>query len=146
MISRDTRTLWLPGMAALFGDVVLVLAIMRIMSPDLWTDPRAGVQTAMGTLVLLGYLGLGAVGASWSRSAGGSTRMRLLAGLFPLALHLAIVVPAIAIDIATSQTPSEFPYGAQPGVLLALVVAPGIALAIGTLPFLKDRPDDVLVR
>jgi hypothetical protein len=141
MISRDTRTLWLPGMAAVFGDVVLVLALIQVMPADLWTDPRAGVQVAIGSLVLVAYLGLGALGAGWSRFAGGSPRMRLLSGLFPLALHLAIVVSAIAMGIpADRQTPSGFPLNFQPGVLLRLVVAPGIALAIGTLPFLKDRP------
>jgi len=147
MISRDTRTLWLPGMAAVFGDVVLVLALMQVMPADLWTDPRAGVQVAIASLVLVAYLGLGALGAGWSRYAGGSPRMRLLSGLFPLALHLAIVVSAIAMGIpADRQTPSGFPPNFQPGVLLALFVAPGIAMAIGTLPFLKDRPDGVLVR
>ena len=46
---------------------------------------------------------------------------------------------------ADRQTPSGFPPNFQPGVLLRLVAAPGIALALGTLPFLKDRPE-VLVR
>ncbi len=102
---------------------------------------RASLKVAIGSLVLVGYLGLGALGAGWSRYSGGSTRRRLLAGLFPLALHLAVVVPAILIGIAAQrQIPSQFPPNFQPGVLLALVVAPGIALAIGTLPFLKDRP------
>jgi hypothetical protein len=94
----------------------------------------------MTALWLSSYLAFGAIGAFWSRRAGGSVRARLLAGVFPLALHLAIIVPTMTVSMLTEgrMHPEHLRPNFQLGVLLVFVVIPGAALAIGTLPFLRD--------
>ena len=139
-MSHDAKTLWLPGMAALSGAAAVILCVMRFVPPSVWADPRSSVRVLVPGLLLSSYLAFGALGAWWSRRAGGSVAVRFFAGLFPLGLHLAIIVPTIAVS-ALSDTP-RFPEHLQPdfqlGVLLAFVVVPGVALSIGTLPFLRD--------
>ena len=139
-MSHDTKTLWLPGMAALCCAAALVLGITWLAPPALWADPRPGAQWLAAAIGISSYVAFGALGASWSRRAGGSVSVRFLAGVFPLALHLAVVIPAIAISILSENRlhPEHLRPNLQLGVVLALVVIPGVALAIGTLPFLGD--------
>ena len=125
-MSRDTRTLWLPGMTALAGAAAVLLSLSQLVPASLWVDPRTSVRALMIGLVLLGYLVCGAIGASWSRRAGGSLTARYLAGVFPLALHVAMVITTIVfgVDLRVSAA-------------LAFIVLPGIALTVGALPFLR---------
>ena len=137
-MSPETKTLWLPGMVSLCCAAAFILAITRLPS-TLWVDPRA--ELPVTALWLSSYLAFGALGAFLSRRAGGSIRTRFLAGIFPLALHLAIIVPTIVVSILNEgrMHPEHLRPNFQLGVLLKLVVAPGIALTAGTLPFLRSR-------
>jgi hypothetical protein len=130
-MSPDTKTLWLPGMAALCCAGAAILMTTRL-PPSLWANPRASLP--MAALSIGWYVAVGALGSSWSRRAGGNTRARFAAGLFPLVLHLAIIVPAIIVSIL-NEGRTNF----QRGELFASVLVPGVALAIGTLPFLRSR-------
>ena len=124
-MSRDTKTLWLPGMAGLAGAAAVMLST-QLVPASLWTDPRTSVRALMIALVLSCYLAFGALGASWSRRAGGGVTARYLAGIFPVALHMAIVIATIVfgVDFRVSRA-------------LAFIVIPGIALSAGALPFLR---------
>ena len=130
-MSPDTKTLWLPGMVALCCAGAAILVTTRL-PPSLWANPRAALP--VGVMSIGCYVAVGALGSSWSRRAGGSTRARFAAGLFPLVLHLAIIVPAIIVSIL-NEGRTNF----QRGELFASVLVPGVALAIGTLPFLRSR-------
>ena len=127
-MSRDTRTLWLPGMTALAGAAAVLFATSWLVPSSLWIDPRTSVRALMIGVVLLSYLAFGALGASWSRRAGGSLTARYLAGIFPLALHLAMVITTIVAGV-------NFQLGR---VALVFIVIPGIALTAGALPFLRN--------
>ena len=126
-MSRDTKTVWLPGMTALAGAAAVLFAT-QLVPASLWTDPRSSVRLLMMGLALACYLACGAIGASWSRRAGGSLTARLLAGIFPLALHVAIVITTMVFGV-------NFQLGR---VALAFIMIPGMALTVGALPFLRD--------
>ena len=125
-MTRDTKTLWLPGMTALAGAAAVLFATQLVPS-SAWTDPRASLRVLMMGLALACYLVCGAIGASWSRRAGGSLTARLLAGIFPLALHVAIIITIIVFGV-------DF----RMGVAFRFILIPGMALTAGALPFLRD--------
>ena len=125
-MSHDARTLWLPGMAALGASAAVLLGVARLVPGSLWTDP--GTALPMMAAMLLSYLLCGALGAWWSRRAGGNVAARFVAAIFPLALHLCMVL------VAAIRLPSDV----RPGVALGFIVIPGIALTIGALPFLTS--------
>ena len=129
-MTRDARTIWLPGMAALIGAAAVILVATRLPS-SLWADRRADVPMALAAIAM--YLACGALGAGWSRRAGGSVGERICAGLFPLALHLAIFILAIVV-----LTISEGRVNLQLKAAVVFLLTPGLALATGTLPFLRD--------
>jgi nitrate/nitrite transporter NarK len=81
--------------------------------------------------LLLSYLAFGALGASLSRRAGGGIAARLAAGIFPLALHVSVFVTVVVAAMLGDRRN-------QLRAALIFIVIPGVALAVGTLPFLRD--------
>ena len=137
-MSPTAKTLWVPGVSMLFCSFILLLAMTRLVPPAIWVNPKAPVLLMAPWL--LSYLVFGALGARWSRRAGGSRATRFFSGIFPLALHLAVFfLPAI---LAIASNVPRFGEHDQVSFLLRIglgwVVIPGAALAIGTVPFLRD--------
>jgi uncharacterized membrane-anchored protein len=141
-----TRNLWLPGMTMLISAFVLMSAVARVVGDeddvvrlrDALTHPSAAMFIFAAWLVMYGVFG--ALGAHWSRRAGGNATTRLLAGIFPIALHVVIFV---AVFTATSlQVSPRTPEWLVPSfllrVFLTFILLPGIAMAVGALPFLRD--------
>ena len=145
-MSPTAKTLWVPGVSMLVCSFVVLLVINRLWVPNIFVkghqvspwDPSLPVMLL--TLWVLAYLLLGALGAGWSRRAGGGPRVRFLAGTFPVTMHLAIFI----LPLLAALTPGVpgFPADLQADSLLrhALlwVLIPAGALAIGTIPFLRD--------
>jgi hypothetical protein len=140
-MSHHAKTLWLPGMTALCGAAAVLVGTPLLVPSSLWVDSRLWVRVLMVGLPLSSYLAFGALGAWWSRRAGGSITDRFFAGVFPLALHLAMIVPTIVVSMMSDipRHPEYLQPNFQLRVALAFVVIPGVALTIGTLPFLRDR-------
>jgi hypothetical protein len=132
LMSPDARTLLLPGLTAVVG-AALVLRFVTL--------PSAPPPLATIVALLLSYVVLGGVGAYLSKRAGGGSRTRFVAGIFPLFLHLMMIVPAIVLSNLTERrVHSDHVWvNLQLRVLVAFVLVPGIALAIGTVPFLRRR-------
>lgn len=136
-MSHDAKILWLPGMAALGCAAALLVGTSRLLPGSVWVDP--GARLPMMAAMLLSYLLCGALGAWWSRRAGGSVAARLVAGIFPLALHASIfIIVVVAGIVENSRQPEHIPINFQLRAVLPFVVIPGIALALGALPFLRD--------
>jgi hypothetical protein len=161
-VSHTAKTLWVPGMTALLGATLLLFVMTSLVPPTTWVDAKPPMLRladmlapgeeaepawvdARPAVLLLGiwmfsYLAFGALGAYWSRRAGGSMAARFLSGTFPLTLHLAIFF--LPILVALFSDVPNFPEHRQLSWLLRTsivwVVIPGVALAIGTLPFLRD--------
>jgi len=136
-MSPDAKTL-LPGMAALGCAAAVMLGVPRLLPASLWLDPRATMPMTAG--LLLSYLAFGALGASLSRRAGGGIAARLAAGIFPLALHVSILVMVVvAAMFGDRRSPEAIQINFQLRAALIFIVIPGIALTVGTLPFLRDN-------
>ena len=137
-MSPTAKTLWIPGVSVPFLASIMLVVMTRVVPSTLWASPN-GPWMMLGPW-LLSYFVFGALGAYWSRQAGGDLRARLLSGVFPLALHLTIF--ALPIIVAAFVDHPRFPEHSQLGWLLRTslgwIVIPGVALAIGALPFLRD--------
>ena len=133
-----TLQLWLPGMAMLISGFILMLAVAWLVPPTAWTQP--GTPPVFYTSFLVMYAVLGGLGANWSRRAGGSTTARSLAGVFPVALHLVIFICVLTATYLQHppRTPEYLQFGFAIRVFLSFVLIPGIALALGALPFLRN--------
>ncbi|MBI3664554.1 MAG: hypothetical protein HY234_16075 [Acidobacteria bacterium] len=137
-MSVHTKNLVLLGMTMLISAAILLLALLRQVPPVAWVHPKAPMLFFIPWL--LSYCVLGALGAYWSRREGGNTATRFLSGVFPVAMHLAIF---LCVIVAAVTGASRNPEHLLPSFLvragLSFVVVPGIALAIGTLPFLRNH-------
>jgi len=137
-MNERTRSLWLPGMTMLISAAILMSATLRLVPPAAWIHPNAPLLFMASWLPVYGAIG--AVGAHWSRRTGGSISTRVLAGIFPVALHLAIFICVlIAAKLQHSpRTPEYLIPSFQLKVFFSFVLIPGVALALGALPFLRD--------
>ncbi len=139
MISHHTRTIWRPGMAMLLCAAALHIGLSWFAPGEWWADIR--LRATMTVAILALYVAFGATAAAWSRRSGGTARERLAAGLLPVALHVAVVLPAIALaSLAELTSHPRWGLNPQPKVMLALVVVPGLALTAGAAPFLRRGP------
>lgn len=141
IMTRQAHTVLLPGTAMLLTAAAGLALVFYAAPPILWLDPRWQVRALAAGLYFLFYLVLGAIGAAWSRRVGGSFGERLAAGVFPLALHVAIAGPAAGADVLYAL--SHGAGGRQIGgnmfnMLLVMFVLPGTALLLGVLPFARS--------
>ena len=141
-MTRHALTVLLPGTTILLAAATGLSFAVYATPADRWLDPRWQVHALAAGLAFLFYLVLGAIGAAWSRHAGGSPGERLAAGVFPLALHLGVAGPAVGAD--TLYALSRGSGGLHLDInminmLLFLLVAPGAALLLGVLPFARRR-------
>jgi hypothetical protein len=144
-MTRQARTVLLPGttisLAAAAGLAVVVSATPAAQ----WLDPRWQVHAPTAGLAFVFYLVLGAIGAAWSRHAGGSPGERLAAGVFPLVLHAGVAGPVVGADVL--YTLSRGMGGVRLDVnfinmILVMLIAPGAALLLGVLPFARGARAD----
>lgn len=138
MMSHHMKSLWLPGLTMVGCSATVLLAIGWLFPGEWWAHRDARADVVAATAGILLYVLLGAVGAAWSRRAGGSWRERLGAGLLPIALHLAVVASAILAGILTEfdRHPAHA-VNLQLRVVFVFVIVPGLALSIGAAPFLR---------
>lgn len=140
MMTRQASTVLLPGTAILLAAATGLSVVVYATPADRWVDPRWQVHALAAGLAFLFYLMLGATGAAWSRYVGGSPGERLAAGVFPLALHVAMAGPAVAADIlyAISQGRRGLHlHISMINTIVIMLVAPGTALLLGGLPFAR---------
>ena len=139
-MTRHAITVLLPGTTILLAAAAGMSLVVYATPADRWVDPRWHVHALAAGLAFLFYLVLGAIGAAWSRHAGGSRGERLAAGAFPLVLHVAMAGPAVGADMLYA-----FSRGAVGrhldinfiNMILVMLVAPGAALLLGGLPFAR---------
>lgn len=139
-MTRQAITVLLPGTTILLAAATGMSLVVYATPADRWVDPRWHVHALAAGLAFLFYLVLGAIGAAWSRRAGGSRGERLAAGAFPLVLHAAMAGPAVGADMLYA-----FSRGAVGrhldinfiNMILVMLVAPGTALLLGVLPFAR---------
>jgi len=141
IMTRQAITVLLPGTTMLLAAAAGMSLVVSSTPADRWLDPRWQVHALAAGLALLFYLLLGAIGAAWSRRVGGSPGERLAAGLFPLALHMAVAGLGVGEDILNALSSGAL--GRHLGInvinmILVMLVAPGAALLLGGLPFTRS--------
>jgi hypothetical protein len=139
-MTRQARTVLVPGTTMLLAAATGMSLVFSWMPAERWLDPRWQVHALTAGLTFLFYLLLGAIGAAWSRHVGGTPGERLAAGLFPLALHMAVAGLGVGEDMLSAL--SRGAAGRHLGVnilnmILVMLVAPGVALLLGGLPFTR---------
>jgi|SRR5208283_1993 len=134
VMNHRTKALWFPGLVTFLGASMLLA----------WTQfagfqPRLIWIGGMGMLFywpwLAGLPVFGATGAYLSRRAQGPTQARLVAGLFPaliMAVVMCLILPwGLVIDGFSFFRLVHFGLG-----FMNWVALPGLALFLGTTPFL----------
>jgi hypothetical protein len=139
-VTRQAITVLVPGTTMTLAAATGLAFVVYWTPPALWLDPRWQVHALAGGMAFLYYLLLGAIGAAWSRRAGGSHAERLAAGVFPLVLHVSIAGPVVGADMLYAL--SRGAGGVHLGInlinmILIWLVAPGTALLLGVLPFAR---------
>lgn len=161
-----TKSLWLPG----FATLTLSMSLLRLLigaglRPHIvWISSKVPLLFYVPWLLALPLMG--ALGAYWSRRAGGGLTARILAGLFPAACLITmffVLVPVglvgdrrIPLEVVLQvfarpdlnllhvvvdrRVPLEAMLQAFASSALGWVVVPGAALLAGALPFFKDGP------
>ena len=140
IMTRQAVTVLLPGTTMLLAAATGMSLVVSSTPAERWLDPRWQVHALAAGLAFLFYLLLGAIGAAWSRRVGGSPGERLAAGLFPLALHMAVAGLGVGEDMLYAL--SSGAGGRNLGIniinmILVMLVAPGAALLLGGLPFVR---------
>ena len=137
------KRMWLPG-------VLMVLAVRAVAIPMeyLGFRPQMYVVWHHAFFVTYWYLMPGfffaaALGAWYSRHQGGSVRERLVAGTFyALATICAITVPLFIEYAMEPQVSWQIKLESFVMIVFSHVVIPGIAMLLGTLPFLFSKDAD----
>ena len=145
IMTRQGGRVPLPGPRMLPGAARGRSVTLSAPPADRWADPRWYVHAMAAALALLFYLVLGAIGAAWSRRVGGSPGERLVAGAFPLVLHVAVVGLGVGEDLLFAL--SRGAAGRHLGItiacivnmILVMLVVPGTALLLGVLPFARKN-------
>ena len=172
-LNSRTKNLWLPGLGTFGASAALLVAFQGFalglyhgfaptpvvtgsLSIHAKTYPELVRQIMLhngaALMVYLGWLCtlplLGALGASWSRRAGGARIAQLAAGLFPLILFAAIFIGQRGVGQAGTSVPFLSMDALPPAhmfflflstaanLLLSWVVIPGAALLSGALPLI----------
>ena len=161
-MNNRTRALWLPAMVNLTVAAVLLTILVELGADDrmmrsslLAIDQLAIDHPDHITFFVLIYKLLGTIHLAWllalplssaagclmARRAQASAAVRLIVGLAPSLLWLAVFVAmSLEFELDRWQFPTGFPLEFSYFALSALgwIVLPAVPLLLGTLPFLRD--------
>jgi hypothetical protein len=133
LLNHRTRTVWLPGLASLGASMAVLMVSTRAGLHPFFLA-RGLANQVVYLPWLLGLPACGAAGAYCSSRAGGERPAQVAAGLFPAIILLALGSFLTLARLVVFVQPRWF--HTSLAVLLGVVV-PGMALLLGTLPFLK---------
>jgi hypothetical protein len=133
LLNHRTRTVWLPGLTSLGASMAVLMASTRAgLHPFFLARGLANQVAYLPWLLLLPACG--AAGAYLSGRGGGERPARAVAGLFPAITLLVLGSFLTLARVVVFVEPRWF----HTSLAVTLgVVAPGAALLLGTLPFLK---------
>lgn len=142
-MNNRTKGFWLPGLLSLVGSIVF-FAIFEIAGVRPYPAGNFGspvnhfpVNIFLPWLCVLPFLG--AASAYFSRRAGSGRTLRVVAVLLPVLGFLSGFVVAIPLVFAVNGMPGiNAILPALAAGMLSMVVAPGVALLLGVVPFIRD--------
>jgi len=145
-MKRRVKTLWLPGVVTSVASVALLQVLERTGVKPLTIPVGQPFWLVLHSFWLLALPLLGALGAWWSMRAGGGPWERVLAGISPaspvVVVCLGVFPVAVVVD---SHVPLRLLLSSLGVTLLNWSLIPGVALFLGALPFLKQRPQPAIV-
>ena len=138
--------LWLPGLVSLTSAMGLQMVLRRIgPHPHVVWVGRIPLLLYVPWLAVLPLFG--ATGAYLSRRAGGALWVCVAAGLFPAIVLFGLVCLGLAGMAFGDQLNGDRPLWLYVTVsLVNWAILPGVALLLGTLPFLRAPKEQVLTR
>ena len=138
LMNLRTRALWLPALATLLAASLFLRLLTEISLEPRFLVRLTGLGPWFYSCWLLANLLFGSLGAFLSGRAGGSRRERLVAGVFPALVMFGLCAVAIPVSVAVDRNPVvlHHPWYLAVGVVV-WVVAPGTALLLGAMPFLR---------
>ena len=144
-LSQRARSLWLPAMVnlTLTTGLLFILDRLNLDEPGFATGGNIAKAFRIAWLVPLPVLG--ALGALLAKRGQASRAERLIAGLAPSLVWLAVLVVLGLIFAFDRRDFVGNPLHDLALSAVGLVILPGLALLMGVLPFLRD-PGPVAVR
>jgi hypothetical protein len=83
---------------------------------------------------------IGAIGAFWSKRAGGKLSYRLVVSQAPIIIWFSVLLIVLALSLVTDrQVPFVFKLNALLTYIVAWVLLPSLALFLGAAPFLREQ-------
>ncbi len=143
-MNARTKNLWLPGLVMLFLSSVLLMFITRFgpFPKMVWLDPRQPLLLYVPWLISLPVFG--ALGAYWSKRAGGRVTERIVAGIFPVLMLTGAFFMILPIAyVFDRKIPFSMFVTSFGLILLSWVIIPGAALLLGALPFLGNHANEL---
>jgi hypothetical protein len=147
MRKQRIRTLWLPGLVTTAVAMALLNAGMRagIQPRMVWFSAGVFIQFYVPWLIVLPLVG--AWGAYWSRSHGGSVAVRATAALFTAVTTASIFMFAMPLAVLVDRhVPWSTVSAAWATSMVGWVLVPGAALFLGALPFLRGKVNEDQLR
>ncbi len=136
-----TKVLWLPAFCTfLLNGLLQALLQFAGLRPHIYWLSR-GLCIPFHIPWLLTLPIIGAVGAFWSKRAGGSGSHRILVSLAPMIIWLGIMLTLfLSLDLVVDR---RLPLNLKMESLMTYIVAwmllPSLALFLGAIPFLRRR-------
>jgi hypothetical protein len=149
-LSPRTRNFWLPGFVSMTAAGVFWLAADFVYDPsysftkislhplDL-VRPHAGPARSFYFAWLVAQILFGALGAFFSRRAGGNRAARIAAGALPAIMLFGLGALAVPISFLIERKTGAQPVQAQLALgIFVWGVAPAITMLLGVAPFLRE--------
>ena len=141
-MNERIRQFWLPGLASLLAASVFLAVFARVTYMPHMLVVRSGAALLLYPAWLATQPIFGAIGAYFSRRAGGKRLTRIFAALSPSLALAALICVSIIVQIAMAGLgkPTDIGSMGAAGFARALffaIVIPSAALLLGALPFLR---------
>jgi hypothetical protein len=133
-----TKVMWLPALCT-FTLSMGLLALLQVcgLRPSFFQWSRY-MPIHIPWLIALPIIG--AIGAYWSKRAGGGLWQRLLVSQAPTIFWFSVLLVVLAISLVTARrVPLSLRVNALVTYIVAYVLLPSLALFIGAAPFLREQ-------
>jgi hypothetical protein len=149
-MNQRTRSFWLPAFITMTAWVLFEAILAQTSYGPKMISGHPRMMLVIWPAWVAGQPFLGAIGAYMSRRGGGTRFARLAAGLFPMIITFVGVSAAYIASLVDGMLHGRIDQGhialaSLAKIALGVIVIPGVALFLGTLPFLRSENAKVFV-